>query len=398
VIFAFSPLAMPGGNGRRLCRIKQNKKNKMKTSIENKKLKVALKFVSRVAKKNSLEVLNSIHCHANGSFEMTATNLDTTCRAIVPCDTQAEGKTGLPVSFLQTMAENKFFNLRLEVSEGKAIFDSGLTMAASCDTLESKDFPEMTFFTFPEESFKVCTIPATSFFPSLSAVSLHISKDHTRWILNGSFFEFSENALRMTATDGSRLFYKDIFAGTFNGKKSSFIVPTDILKSILAIPTDKKNPADVEIYFKDERIFVKCGDFQVFGRPIDGNYPNYRVVLPDSKETIHSVQVSTEYLVSSLEKICKFLTKKDKPQAVFTFFNGVLSITSKKDGGETTASVGIQWIKDSFTIAFNPFMFLDLANSFENCAVVLLELKNEDCAVKITGENSQGVLMPIRMK
>jgi DNA polymerase III sliding clamp (beta) subunit (PCNA family) len=370
----------------------------MKTSVENKKLKIALKFVSRVAKKNSLEVLNSIHCHANGAFEMTATNLETTCRAVVPCETETEGKSGVPVSFIQTMAENKFFNSRLEINEGKAIFASGLTMAASCDALESKGFPEMTFFFIPEEFFKVCTIPAASFFSALSAVSLHMSKDATRYILNGAFFEFTENALRMTATDGIRLFYQDIYAGTYNGKKSSFIVPTDMVKSILAIPTDKKNPADIEIYFKDERIFVKCGDFQVFGKPIDGNLPNYRAVLPDSKETKHSVQVSKGELVSALERNCKFLCKNDKPQSIFTFFNGVLSITSKKDGGETSASVGIQWIKTSFTIAFNPFLLLELAKSFESCAVVLFELRDEYCAVKITGENSQGVLMPVLMK
>lgn len=367
----------------------------MKTSIENKKLKIALKFVSRVAKKHRVEVLNFIHCHANGAFEMTATNLDTTCRAIVPCDTQAEGKAVLPVSFLQTMAENKFFNSRLEVSDGKAIFACGLTMAASCDTLKEA-YPDLT--SFPEESFKVCTIPATSFFPSLSAVSLHMSKDSNCYVLNGSFFEFSENSLRMTATDARRLFCQDIFAGAFNGKESSFIVPTDMVKSILAIPTDKKNPADVEIYFKDERIFLKCGDFQVFGKALAGSFPNYRCVLPDSSETKHSVQVSKGELVSALERNCKFLGK-GKPQSIFTFFNGVLSITSKKDGGETSASVGInQWIKSSFTIAFNPFFMLDLANSFQNYAAVLLELRDEDCPVKITCENSQGVLMPIRMK
>jgi len=367
----------------------------MKTSIENKKLKIALKFVSRVAKKNSLPVLNSVHCHANGHFEMTATNLDTTCRAIVPCETQNEGKTVLPVSFLQTMAENKFYSSRLEVNEGKAIFASGDT-SSNCQADIHENFPAQ--ISLPDETFKLCTIPAESFFSSLNAAFPHVSKDATRYVLNGAFFEFTENALRMTATDGTRLFTQDVIAGTFNGEKSSFIVPTDIIKSILAIPTDKKNPADVEIYFKDERIFVKCGEFQVFGKRIDGNYPNYRCVLPDSRDTIHSLSINRAELAEALEKNCKALDKKNKPQSIFTFESCALSIRSKNEVSETSASVGILWTKPAFRIAFNPFLLLDIANSFEGCDEIKLELKNEDCPVKITGENSQGVLMPIRMK
>jgi len=387
---------MLGGNRRELTRKKQNK-TKMKTSIENKKLKIALKFVSRVAKKNSLPILNSVHCHANGHFEMTATNLDTTCRAIVPCETQAEGKAGFPVSFLQTMAENKFYSSRLEVNDGKAIFASG-DSSSTCDTSKNEEFPEMTFFSVPDEAFKLCTIPAESFFSSLNAVSPHVSKDATRYVLNGVFFEFTENSLRMTATDGIRLFTQDVIAGTFNGKKSSFIVPTDIVKSILAIPADKKNPADVEIYFKDERIFVKCGEFQVFGKRIDGNYPNYRAVLPDSRDTIHSLSINRAELIEALEKNCKALDKKNKPQSIFTFGSCVLSIRSKNEVSETSASVGILWTKPVFAIAFNPFLLLDIANSFEGCDEIKLELRKESDAIKVTSENKLAVLMPIRME
>jgi len=397
--FRLFPLGhMLGGNGRRLCcknKTKQNKK--MKTSIENKKLKIALKFVSRIAKKHSLEVLNAIHCHSNGAFEMTATNIDTTCRAIVPCETQVEGKAGLPVSFLQTMAENKFYSSRLEVNEGKAIFACGDT-SSYCDISKNEEFPEMTFFSIPDDSFKLCTIPAQSFFPALNAIFPHVSKDATRYILNSSFFEFTENALKMTATDGKRIFTQNIIAGTFNGKKSSFIVPTDIIKSILAIPADKKNPSDVEIYLKDERIFVNCGNFQVFGKRIDGNYPNYRAVLPDSRDTIHSLSINRAELAEALEKNCNALDKKNKPQSVFTFESCVLSIRSKNEVSETSASVGILWNKPSFSIAFNPFLILDIVNSFEGCDEIKLELRKEIDPIKVTSENKLGVLMPMKMK
>lgn len=146
----------------------------------------------------------------------------------------------------------------------------------------------------------------------LKAVSLFASKEETRYYLNGVCVEAEQDAIRLIATDGHRLFTARIDCENLESFEA-FIIPSDAIKRALTGNKDESVELAIKPYSLASVSFA----------PIEGSFPDWRRVAPSEVSGVPS-QLNTEYF-ADFGKAAKFLNGGRKAfagQGVFIAHNG----------------------------------------------------------------------------
>ena len=191
------------------------------------------------------------------------------------------------------------------------------------------------------------------------------------------------------------------------GASRQVLIPTCAVKHILRLPLDKKAPgvltlSDWTMPGKDStpQARIDCGDYSITTKQIEGNYPNYKQVIPN--ETKIAVRVNIAALRECL-KVAEKATDEKSNSVKLSVANNSMSVTGKSpEVGEATASLMAQSDSDpavEFVIAFNPRYLIDACDMFAVAGLEMtLNFIDELSPVKITNESATvGVIMPIRL-
>lgn len=190
----------------------------------------------------------------------------------------------------------------------------------------------------------------------------------------------------------------------FNAGRS-ILLPRAAVLQLIAMPLDKKMPGVLTLSDWPSNASVDCGIFTITTKLIEGNYPNYKQVIPaDSKiDVLVNIGAFRECLA-----IAEKTTSEKSNSTKLVFTKNLLTITSNApEIGETKVSMPVNYqptmdsegVEIPFAIAFNPAYLIDTADSFESAgAEMTLHLIDELSPIRIT--NSAGnvaVIMPIRL-
>jgi DNA polymerase-3 subunit beta len=191
----------------------------------------------------------------------------------------------------------------------------------------------------------------------LDKTSFAVATDPTRYGLNGLFFEPLEQGLmRMTATDGHRLSFMDqeVFL-TSPELKRGVIIPRKGQAELRHLLEDAGDT--VRMAFDRGTIFVQSNGVSLFVRLIEGEYPDYRVVIPQATE--HSVKIPREDLTSALRRVS--LLTSDKSKGVkFSIDSTLLTITTNNpELGEAKEEIDIEYNGPAIDIGFNCRYLMD---------------------------------------
>jgi DNA polymerase III beta subunit len=376
----------------------------MKTTVQTSDIKTAIAFIHRGAnRKSTLPILRAIRCLANGKLDLESTDLDVTLRASVPCVSSVDGEAIIPSDTLKNVFSSNVGPVEIEANETGAFFRSATANGQSI-TFPNADFPVLPA---QPEGCRKLTIPAALFFPALKSVALAMSKESTRYVLMGVLIERTpQDGLRMIATDGRRLHIADIPTNeiaTHAEGKLSILVPATAIKMIMAMPRDKKAPADVTISTWEAsrgdcttHVAISCGAYTVQAREIAGNFPNYRMVIPDSGEAKRRLALNIDGLAKLIETAAKSCT--DKYNSIkLTFDRNTLSISAGSPENKTTVSMPVNYPCSAMDWGCNPKYLLEICKSFEDNAEFTMEFNDELAAVKVIQNNRLAVLMPVRL-
>ncbi|MCR5081053.1 MAG: DNA polymerase III subunit beta [Treponema sp.] len=182
----------------------------------------------------------------------------------------------------------------------------------------------------------------------IAQTSFAVSEDETRYFMNGVYFEKKGDNLNMVATDGRRLSFisKNILAGISDFPAA--IVHPKILNIILRHAPEEGN---IFVAVVDKMIFFKFGNYKFGAVLLEGQFPNYERVIPESQS--HSFQVQKEDLVNAL-KVVEVMVDKKAGRVFFTISDGVLKISSaQSEQGSADEEIPCQYAGDSYTIALN---------------------------------------------
>jgi DNA polymerase-3 subunit beta len=342
----------------------------MKFSVTKEKLLECLQQVQNVVStRTTLPILSNVLLQTNGSeVRLTTTDLDVGVRGSFEAQIEKEGATTLPA--------RRLFTIIRELPSSEIQFDVDGKNAASIRSGQSffkiLGLPEEEFPPLPKfDDSKVVTIRQKDLRDGLRKTSYAISTDETRYVLNGVLFSFKDNKLTLVATDGRRLAMLDIDLEFPRSHEADIIVPTKAVTELQRLLTDD---GDVRVSVGGSQIAFDLNNSLLVSKLIEGNYPNYRQVIPG--EMKERVTLERETFLNSLRRVS--LLASDKSNSIkLNFSKNNIDITANTpEVGEAKESLPVAYKGREFSIAFNPeFLMAPLRNLAED--EIFLDLIDE---------------------
>ncbi|MEO5753746.1 MAG: DNA polymerase III subunit beta [Chthoniobacterales bacterium] len=363
----------------------------MKFSVTKEKLLECLQQVQNVVStRTTLPILSNVLLQTNGSeVRLTTTDLDVGVRGSFEAQIDKEGATTLPA--------RRLFSIIRELPSSEIQFDIDGKNAASIRSGQSffkiLGLPEEEFPPLPKfDDSKVVTIRQKDLRDGLRKTSYAISTDETRYVLNGVLFSFKDNKLTLVATDGRRLAMLDIDLEFPRSHEADIIVPTKAVTELQRLLTDE---GDIRVSLTSGQIAFDLNNTLLVSKLIEGNYPNYKQVIP--AETKERVTLERETFLNSLKRVS--LLASDKSNSIkLNFTKNNIDITANTpEVGEAKESLPVAYKGREFSIAFNPeFLMAPLRNLTED--EIFLDLIDEMSpgVIKIQSPFLY-VLMPMRI-
>lgn len=264
----------------------------MKIQITQSNLNKALGLLSRVASSRTpLPILSNILLKAsNGSLELAATNLEVALTHKTSGKIDEEGSVAVPARLLHDFVAQlpKDLTVDLVFEETKLFIKAG-SYSSHIQGSNTDDFPALPVIASGDS----IGIDGQTLKSALERTMLAASGDETRPVLGGIYFHTVDGKLFIAATDGYRLAETEL-AEVSN--TISAIVPAPALQDALRIVQD--NPGEeVILQFGEGQFGVKAGESQLVSRLIDGQYPEYRQLIPETSEI--SVKISRSELLTA---------------------------------------------------------------------------------------------------
>ncbi|HYF24932.1 MAG TPA: DNA polymerase III subunit beta [Baekduia sp.] len=369
----------------------------MKLSASSGTLLTQLQSVARVAStRSAIQALSGVQVVASSSgVELRATDMEVGLRVPLEAEVVREGTVVLPARLFLDVARNLkdvggSVSLEHRPEQGDVELAAG---GARFDlrTLRSEDFP-----TLPEPGGDtVVTVPAEAFVQTIERVSRSASRDETRPVLTGVLVSASGSELRMVATDSYRLSVKETaldepLDGGFEAN-----VPARALDELRSV-VGGTGAETIQVGVRTNQIVFQAGGVVLSSRLIDGQFPNYRQLLPETFE--HELRISGEELGGVVRRI-SLMAQKNAPLRL-AFTPGELVVSAQTpDVGEAREPLPVPFSGEPFEIGFNPDFLRDGLDSL-GAADLILKLISPLRPGLIESGDGSGFLyliMPIRL-
>lgn len=339
----------------------------MKLSLPTSDLLTQLQSATRVASsRTAIQALSGVMISAeDGQAVLLATDTEVGLRIPLSGEIVAPGNVVLPGRLLLEVVRSlssESLTLELRAAEQDVELISGAS-TFHIRTLRAEDFPNLPA---PAAETRM-TLPAQVFVDTALQVSRSASKDETRPVLTGVLVSASERELRMVATDSYRLSVKRTPLETPLEGSIEANVPARALAELARI-VQGGELSELSVSLGQNQIVFELGQTVLSSRLIDGQFPNYRQLLPDSVE--HELRLSTGELVDVVRRISLMAQKNTPLRLAFTEGQVVVSAVTP-DVGEASETLPVPFAGEPFEIGFNPEFLRDGLESVESEELVL---------------------------
>jgi DNA polymerase-3 subunit beta len=367
----------------------------VKISLERDALFAQLQTVSRVAStRSAIQALSGVQLSAQSSgCELLATDMDVGLRVPLEAEVAREGTVVLPARLILDVvrslpADHISIELRsaqqdVEVVAGNATFH--------IRTLRGDDFPP---FPEPDPDSSV-ELPADAFVATALKVAGSASRDETRPVLTGILVSASDRELRMVATDSYRLSVKETTLEAPLTSGFEVNVPARALQELARLVShDQDEPLSVSV--RQNQVLFTLGRVVLSSRLIDGQFPNYRQLLPDTFE--HELRLAGPELTEVVRRI-SLLAQKNAPLRL-AFAEGELTVSAQTpDVGEARESMPVAFTGEPLEIGFNPEFLRAGLEAIDEGDVLLKLISPLRPGLIESGDESRFryLIMPIRL-
>ena len=367
----------------------------MKLSTGRDALFTHLQTVTRAAStRSAIQALSGVQVTAReGGIELRATDMEIGLRVPLEGEVVREGAAVLPARLLVDVVralpgDGVTIELRpaeqdVEIKGGNATFH--------IRTLRLEDFPP-----FPEaEDGSRVLVPSKAFVETIAKVARSASRDETRPVLTGILVSAAGAELRMVATDSYRLAVKETtleapLDGTLEAN-----VPARALQELTRI-VGASGGEDLAVSVRTNQVVFEVGGTVLSSRLIDGQFPNYRQLLPDAYE--HELRLSAAEVTDVVRRIA-LLAQKNAPLRL-AFQEGEVTVSARTpDIGEASETIPVPFQGEPLEIGFNPDFLRDGLESVDS-GDVLLKLISPLRPGLLSAADGSGflyLLMPIRL-
>jgi DNA polymerase-3 subunit beta len=353
-------------------------------------LAAALGVVSRgLASRGGVQVLAGVHLHAaEGRLTLAATDMEISFRASVPGQVEGEGSVVVPGRLLTDLVRllpETTVTLGHEEGEPLLTVTSG-NYVSRLNVFSAEDFPQLPPVDVPSH-----TISAAGLLGTIEKVARAASRDESRPVLTGILVRFEGNRLTMAATDSYRLAVKETELGE-SGPELEAIIPARALQELTRIASGSET---VQLGVHENHVVFNAADVWLTSRRIDGQFPNYQQLLPETFEI--ELTVPREPLLEVIRR-AGVLAQRNTPLRL-RFGDGELRVKAQtQDVGEAEEALAIDYAGDPLEIGFNPEF---LREGLESISADSVELKLinplRPGLLASPGESFWYLIMPIRL-
>jgi DNA polymerase-3 subunit beta len=305
-----------------------------------------------VSTRSALPVLSGILLQAReGRLDLYSTDMELSIKASIPTRVETDGEAVVPARLFTDVVRNMDAG-EVHVDAGEGVV--GVTAGKASFSLNSwvaSDFPPTSSFDM-SAAFSVGVEP---FVETLEKVGRAASRDETRPILTGVLVTIGAGKLKMVATDSYRLSVKETPLEGGPANEIQAIVPVKALAEVQRLGA-ASDGADLRLVITENQALFEVGDVWIATRLIDGQFPNYRQLLPESFD--HSVALDRAALLAVTRRV-SLLAQKNTPLRL-QFSEGKLTIRAvTQDVGQAEEELDAPFSGEAFEIGFNPLFLID---------------------------------------
>jgi DNA polymerase-3 subunit beta len=381
---------------------KFDEREEMKLSIDKNELQRGLgRIQAIVEKRNSMPILANVLLTASGKadagrLELAATDLEVGVRGSHPARVAKAGA--------MTVSARKLYDIVRELPEEPIQLDASAQsfIELRCGRARfnlagaaAEEYPTLPEFA-PGQ---LVRLQAAVLSQMIERTMYAASLDETRYNLNGVFFEVlpTDGRLRMVATDGHRLALVDRQIGAqASALTSGVIIPRKGLAELKRL-VDEEDADEVELGFEGNNGLAKKGDVTLVMRLIEGEFPNYRQVIPKSSD--RKLTLETEPLVRALRRVALLSAERSRAIKLEIADNKITISSSNPDLGEAQEELDVDFAGGPVTIGFNAKYLLDCLGALA-AKEIQVSFRDGDKPVEIRPSDdadSLAVVMPMRL-
>ena len=354
----------------------------MKFTISSSKLFAQLQAVTRVINsKNALPILDDVLFDLSGNeLKLTASDGETTIRTSVDVEgVEGSGKVASAAKLLQeTLKEFSEQPLVFTIDENNfAVSMVSQNGTYSFVGVNGNEYPEMPG---AEADARQVAMPAPVLQSAIEKTIFATADDELRPVMNGIFFDISEDKVTMVATDAHRLVrYSNMSVAA--GVAASFILPkkpANLLKNLLAKAED-----EVRVTFGAKNARFEFGSTIVVCRQIEGRFPNYNAVIPQGNQNI--VTVDRQTMLNACKRVAVF-ANNGTAQLRLALSENQIKISAQDIDFSTSAeeTISCDYNGTPMAIGFKAPFLIDLLSS----------IASDDVQLKLADPARAGLILP----
>ena len=350
-----------------------------------------LGIVSRgVSTRTTVQILAGILLEATeGKLELAATDMEVSLRTSVEAKVESEGSVVVPGRLLLELArllpeaevslEHKPEEAVVEIRCGSATY--------RLHTYNPEDFPRLP----GTEGIELHEVDRATLLETVARVSRSASRDESRPVLTGVLVRFEPGKLVMAATDSYRLSVKETALGGTVPELEA-IVPARALTELARIAPEGDH---IVLGLHENQVVFGTGAAWLTTRRIDGQFPNYKQLVPEAFE--HEVSLAREELLDVVRRV-SVMAQRNSPLRL-RFAEGELTVSAQtQDIGEARESLPAAFGAEPLEIGFNAEFLRDGVESIAGEQIRLKLISPLRPAV-LQGESDDFLylIMPIRL-
>jgi DNA polymerase-3 subunit beta len=364
----------------------------MKIICSKEELSNGISIVQKaVSTKTTMPILEGILIDVGEQFKLTGNDLELGIECFVKADIREPGSIVINSRmFGEIIKKLPDSEVLIEVKE-----NNNVIIECNNSHFELKGMPSEGYPSIPEiESDKTFAISQKEVRDMIRQTLFAVSLEENRPIFTGSLIECKNNELTIVSIDGFRMAIRKTIREN-DTSEFSVVVPGKALNEIVKIlqPVDE----EITIYSSPNQILFDIGNCKIVSRLLEGEYLNYRSIIPKEYET--RVRANTKEMLSSIERASLITLDEKKFPVKFNISDENIIISSNTEIGAVREEVRVEVNGENMTVGFNPRYFIEALRVIEDEEVDMFFTTNiGPCTIRpLEADKFAYMILPVKI-
>lgn len=349
----------------------------MKFKVEKTQMVNAIQAVQNIiTSKIALPILSNILIEAQTDcLRLTATDLDVGITCVIPVEVYEQGAITIPAKRFSDIIKDFPLNIiNITAKKNNQVSIDSDMCQFKIMGLAKEEFPRLPEF----KDKKAIKIEQDVLKQMLSLTAFSVSLDETRYVLNGILFKINKGVLILVATDGKRLAIAERkLTAVEPDAEVSIIIP---IKTVQELNRNLRDTGELSLVISSNQALFDLGSVAVVSRLIEGEFPDYKQVIPAPNE--NKMKVERSQFLLAIKRAALLATPDYQAVKLEVFKNKLAISKSTPDVGEFHEELAVEYQGREMVIGFNPVYLID----------VLKNLNEETISLELTDGEKPGVI------